>query len=35
MVVAQGRERFEKELPVMLANLDKGLPVLARETLTE
>ena len=35
LVVAQGRERFEKELPVMLANLDNGLPVLARETLTE
>lgn len=35
VVVAQGRERFEKELPLILANLDNGLPTLARETFTE
>lgn len=34
VVVASGRERFEKELPVLLADLDNGLPVLARETFT-
>lgn len=33
-MVAPGRERFEKELPMVLAELEKGLPVLARETLT-
>ena len=34
IVVAPGRERFEKELPIVLADLENGLPVLARETLT-
>lgn len=34
IVVAPGRERFEKELPMILADLENGLPVLARETLT-
>lgn len=35
VIVAQGRERFEKELPLILANLDQALPTLARETFTE
>ena len=34
IVVAPGRERLEKEVPMIWANLEKGLPVLARETLT-
>lgn len=34
IVVAPGWERFERELPIVLADLEKGLPVLARETLT-
>lgn len=34
LVVAPGRERFEKELPALLADPDNGLPALARETFT-
>lgn len=34
IVVAPGRDRFERELPIVLADLENGLPVLARETLT-
>lgn len=34
IVVPPGRERFEKELPLVLADLANSLPMLARETLT-
>jgi transposase len=35
IIVAQGRERLQKELPVLLEDAENGLPLLARQTFAE